>query len=386
MKDEIDRSVKETKKFLEATLDKGFINDVSETLDLQQDIYSAYKNDLIDQIEILIITDKIISQDDLVKRVDVVDGLSVNVKYWDLKKWNDLKRSKSKRLPIAIDLTEDEYKSYHLDFVKRTANKNLSQYLVIFPGNLIADLYDYHNTKLLENNVRVFLSANRKANREIRKTIANDATKFFSFNNGISATAENIKIENGKILKIEDFQIVNGGQTTATIHYSRKKDKSDLTNVFVPVKITELKRDEDYGETVGNISKAANTQSAIRTSDFYANKPLLVQFERFSQKNPSSDENGNNYFYFFERMSGQYNVAKNSISTRKRLINSWIREHPKELSFTKIEIARWYNCLEGYPHVAALSAEKQFTLFMDEKNYQNPKINFPQFKMFQAIA
>lgn len=380
MKEEIDRSVREVKKFIEATLDRSFVNDVSEALDLQQDIYSAFKNDLIDQIEILIVTDKIISQDDLVKKVDVVDGLSVNVKYWDLKKWNDLKRSKSKRLPIAIDLTEDDYKSYHLDFVKRTANKNLSQYLVIFPGNLIADLYDYHNTKLLENNVRVFLSANRKANREIRKTIANDATKFFSFNNGISATAENIKIENGKILKIEDFQIVNGGQTTATIHYSRKQDKSDLTNVFVPVKITELKRDEDYGETVGNISKAANTQSAIRTSDFYANKPLLVQFERFSQKNPSSDENGSNYYYFFERMSGQYNVAKNSISTRKRLINSWIREHPKELSFTKIEIARWYNCLEGYPHIAALSAEKQFTLFMDEKNYQNPKINFPQFK------
>ena len=116
----------------------------------------------------------------------------------------------------------------------------------------------------------------------------------------------------------------------------------------MPVKITELKRDEDYGETVGNISKAANTQSAIRTSDFYANKPLLIQFERFSQKNPSSNENGSNYYFFFERMSGQYNVAKNSISTRKRLINSWIREHPKELSFTKIEIARWYNCLEGY--------------------------------------
>ena len=213
MKEEIDRSVKEVKKFIEATLDKSFVNDVSEVLDLQKDIYSAFKNDLIDQIEILIVTDKIISQDDLVKRVDVVEGLSVNVKYLDLKKWNDLKRSKTKRLPISIDLTEDDYKSYHLDFVKRTANKNLSQYLVIFPGNLIADLYDYHNTKLLENNVRVFLSANRKANREIRKTIANDATKFFSFNNGISATAENIKIENEKILKIEDFQIVNGGQT-----------------------------------------------------------------------------------------------------------------------------------------------------------------------------
>ena len=380
LKEEIDKSLKETKKFIEATLNKSFVNDISDILSLQHDIYSAYKNDLLDNLEILIITDKVIAQEELVKKVNIIEGLDINIKYWDLKKWNDLKRSKSKRLPIAIDLNEKDYNSYELDFVRRKANKNLSQYLVIFPANLIADLYDYHNTKLLENNVRVFLSANRKANRAIRKTIADDANKFFSFNNGISATAENITIENNKITRIDDFQIVNGGQTTATIHYSRKQDKSDLTDVFVPVKITELKRDEEYGETVGKISQAANTQSAIRSSDFYANKPLMIELERFSIKNPASDENGSNFYFFFERMSGQYNVAKNSVSTRKKLINSWIREHPKELSFNKIEIARWFNCLEGFPHIAALSAEKQFTLFMDERYFSNPKLNLGQFK------
>ena len=104
----------------------------------------------------------------MVKKINIIEGLDINIKYWDLKKWNDLKRSKSKRLPIAIDLNEKDYNSYELDFVRRKANKNLSQYLVIFPANLIADLYDYHNTKLLENNVRVFL-CKRKANRAIRK-------------------------------------------------------------------------------------------------------------------------------------------------------------------------------------------------------------------------
>ena len=95
--------------------------------------------------------------------------------------------------------------------------------MAIFPGDLIADLYDEHNTRLLENNVRVFLSATKKANKGIRNTIKDEAYKFFSFNNGISATAENIETKGNDIVKIHDFQIVNGGQTSATIHYSKKK-------------------------------------------------------------------------------------------------------------------------------------------------------------------
>ena len=234
---------------------------------------------------------------------------------------------------------------------------------------------------MLENNVRVYLSANRKANKAIRDTISNEASKFFSFNNGISATAEKILIEKDEIVKIEDFQVVNGGQTTATIHYAKKVEGRDLSEVFVPVKITELKKDEEYGKTVGKISKAANTQSAIKTSDFHANNPLLVELERLSIKNPSLNEEINrNYHFFFERMSGQYNVSKNNSSTRKKIQAAWITEHPKELSFNKIEIARWYNCIYGFPYIAALSAEKQFTLFVEEKYFNNVKMNLGQFK------
>ncbi len=380
MKEEIDKAVKEASKFIEATLEESLINDVSEARSLQDEIILADKNDRLEKIEILIVTDKYINQEALERKIIIKEGFSVNVYYWDLKKWNDLKRSKSKRLPISIDLKEEEFKSYKIDYVKKGTSINLNQYLAIFPGNLIADLYDYHNTKLLENNVRLFLSANRKANKAIRQTIIDDANYFFSYNNGISATAEKIIIADEKISRIEDFQIVNGGQTTASIHYARKNDKSDLTNVFVPVKITELKRDDKYGETVGNISKAANTQSAIRNSDFYANRPLLIEIERLSLKNPGTDEYGINKYYFFERMSGQYNASKNSVSTRKKLIDAWTREHPKEISFTKIELARWYNCKEEYPHVAASGAENQFISFLDQKNYDLPKMNYGNFK------
>ena len=379
-KEEIDKALKGASKFIEATLEESLINDVSETRSLQDEIISANKNNCLDKIEILIITDKLINQDVLERTIIIREDFSVNVYYWDLKKWNDLKRSKSKRLPIAIDLKEEGFENYNIDFVKKATSRNLNQYLAVFPGELIYDLYDYHNTKLLENNVRLFLSANRKANKAIRETIADDANYFFSYNNGISATAEKIIIIDNKISKIEDFQIVNGGQTTASIHYAKKIDGSDLTDVFVPVKITELKRDDKYGETVGNISKAANTQSSIKNSDFYANRPLLIEIERLSLKNPASDQYGINKYYFFERMSGQYNAAKNSVSTRKKLIAAWSREHPKEISFTKIEIARWYNCIQEYPHIAASGAENQFTSFLDEKNYELPKMNFGNFK------
>ena len=169
----------------------------------------------------------------------------INVYYWDLKKWDALHRSRSKRLPIEIDFNKDSYSDITIDYVKKSISKNLSQYLAIFPAELIFKLYDRHGVRLLENNVRVFLSANRKANLEMRKTIkGNKDILFFSFNNGLSVTAEKIEFEGERISKIHDFQVVNGGQTTATIHYCKKRDKRDdgshisLDNVYVPVKIT----------------------------------------------------------------------------------------------------------------------------------------------------
>ena len=379
-KDEISKSLKEVVKYLQATIEGYIINDLCEARGLQDELKQAYRNNQLDKLEIYIITDKVITQDDLEKKVDINEELTINIHYWDLKKWNDLKRNKSKRLPVTVDLNEKDYKSYHIDYVKRVADNNMSQYLAIFPANLIADLYDYHTTSLLENNVRVFLSANRKANKAIRNTIKNEPEKFFSFNNGISATAEKIYFDKDDLKKIEDFQIVNGGQTTASIHYSRKKDRSDLNRVYVPVKITELKKDKYYGNTVNNISKAANTQTAIRSSDFYANNPFLIEIERLTQKNPVSRNGGENIYYFFERMSGQFNVTKNSVSTRKKKVDAWLNEHPKDLSFTKIEIARWTNCMEGFPYIAALSAEKQFVNFMEEKDFERKEMTFGIFK------
>lgn len=377
---EINKAIKETVRYIEKTFSDNIINDICEARDLQDQLLDHQRKDVLERLDICIVTDSIIDQENLETSINITNtNLQCKIYYWDLKKWNDLKRSKSKRVPINIDFHNKEFKLYDINFLEKKANNNLTYYLSAFPGNLIADLYDYHNTRLLENNVRVFLSANRKANKAIRNTIKTDPIKFFSYNNGISATAESVVIENGKIKKINDFQIVNGGQTTASIHYARKKDRENLENVFVAVKITSLKKDKEYAQTVSNISKAANTQSAIRSSDFHANDTMLIEIERFSLKIPAQNREGRNIYYFFERMSGQYNVTKNSRGTNKNQ-RIWEGGHPKIFSYNKIDIARWYNCMELLPHIAALSAEKQFTNFMEEKNFKRKEITVSRYK------
>lgn len=378
---EIDECLKGAVGFIEKCIDKDLINDTSAPRELQDQLIEHLELNVLARLEIYIITDKVINQEVLDETVKLSNGEVVNVHYWDLKKWDALKRSRSKRVPIEVDFAVEPYSSLTVDYVKKAVSKTRFQYLAIFPGELIYRLYDRYGVRLLENNVRVFLSAKKKANLEMRNTIKDrggDDCLFFSFNNGLSITAEKIEFTDERISKIKDFQIVNGGQTTATIHYCRKRDKySDgspisLENVFVPVKITEIQKakDDEYKNLVSKISRAANTQSGVKQSDFYANDPLLVKIERLAKRTPVNSA-GKNVFYFFERMSGQYNVAKGTAGNPgTKAVRIWEKEHPAALRFNKIDVTRWYNCMNGFPHVAADGAEKQFVGFMKKpKSY-----------------
>ena len=383
---DIDKSTNETIRFLEKTFSKNYINDVCEARELQNQILKQFGNNNLDRIDICIITDKLIPQDNLPAKIKLKNAnIECRIYYWDLQRWNDLKRSKSKREPIDIDFKTDDYKIYNVPFLKKTTQYKLNYFLAIFPGDLIADLYDEHNTRLLENNVRVFLSATKKANKGIRNTIKDEAYKFFSFNNGISATAETIETKGNDIVKIHDFQIVNGGQTSATIHYSKKKDGNSLEEVYVAVKITELQKNNEYSKIVSKISQAANTQSAIANSDFYANDKLLVDMEQFSRKNPVQNNLERNIYYFFERMKGQYNVSKISRGTKTQQKN-WVLANPKSLLFNKIDLARWSNIKNLMPHIASTGAEKQFKDFMDNKFYEREQISFGRYKTLVGIG
>ena len=193
---------------------------------------------------------------------------------------------------------------------------------------------------------------------------------FFSYNNGISATASSLRFnrETMKIEAITDFQIVNGGQTTATLYHTKKILKKSLTDVFVQVKISVLRKSDSYSELISNISRYANSQTAVRPSDFWTNNAFLLEMERISARNPIQID-GVFIYYFFERMTGQYKESREKMRKgTSKDIEAWEKQFPKELSFNKIDLARWFNTFNLLPYISALSAEKQFESFMELEN------------------
>jgi hypothetical protein len=371
-KSEVQRAVEDSVKFIEATLStdkKGFIQDYHPVKDLQEHLFDLDQNGTLDRIEICIITDNILDSESLSRSV-FIDSINreCRIHYWGINKWSELSRSKNKRLPINIDFSVERFKHYNVRYLERDSGTNLKNYLTICPGDLIADLYDEYGTQLLENNVRVFLSLKNKYNGPMSRTIGSNPELFFSYNNGLSATAASIRVDeqSGRILFINDLQIVNGGQTTATLYHTKRHLKKSLTNVYVQVKISVLKRNDKYSGIIKEISRYANSQSAIKQSDFWTNDQFLIDFERVSNKNPIQRD-GNLYYYFFERMAGQYKETK-ARKGSAREIAAWERQYPKRLVFNKIELARWYNAMKLLPHIAVGSAEKQFDYFMRQEN------------------
>ena len=79
---------------------------------------------------------------------------------------------------------------------------------------------------------------------------------------------------------IKDLQIVNGGQTTASLFHTRRSDKADLGEVFVQMKLTVID-DEKSEEVVPRISEFANTQNKVNAADFFSNHPFHVRMESF---------------------------------------------------------------------------------------------------------
>jgi hypothetical protein len=154
-------------------------------------------------------------------------------------------------------------------------------------ATLLADLFERYGSRLLEGNVRSFLGMKGGVNKGIRATIQDSPSLFFAYNNGIAATAANVKVENvdGRHLMtgLVDFQIVNGGQTTASILNARKKDRLSLSGVTVQMKLTEVSRDDAH-DLIPKIAQFANTQNKVAVADFFANHPFHIKIEEISRR------------------------------------------------------------------------------------------------------
>lgn len=227
--------------------------------------YVSLENDIsIDKIRLIIVTNKNLSEKIKDLPSSVFLNKKVDTKVWGLMRLYELYQSGRDREPIVINTKKYGFDGIPCIKAEMTENLDYDAYLAIVPGEFLHKIYYDHGSRLLEGNVRAFLSNRGKINKGIRDTIRNAPTKFFTYNNGIACTASKIVLsEDGhSIVEMEDLQIINGGQTTASLTSAVLKDKMPLDNIFVPMKLTVVKND-DYDDMIQKIAKYANSQNKV---------------------------------------------------------------------------------------------------------------------------
>lgn len=180
-------------------------------------------------------------------------------------------------------------------------------FLAAFPGETLSRIYARYGTHLLELNVRAFLglSGRKSVNAELRRTLVEQPEMFLAFNNGVVATADEVRLEHegGAVFLtgLRGLQIVNGGQTTASLHRARHKESVGLGSVEVPVKIIRV-TEGHLEEIVSSISRAANRQNTVQQADFSASDPFHRDVETLA--NNAWLESGRGR-WFYERARGR---------------------------------------------------------------------------------
>lgn len=242
-------------------------------------------------------------------------------------------------------------------------------FLAVIPGSWLAQIYDKYGGRLLEQNVRTFLQVRGKVNKGIRKTILEEPRRFFPYNNGISATAEEIVEERrggvAYVRSVKNLQIVNGGQTTASIFNVIKKDKNvSIDQVSVQMKLSVVKS-EIAAELVPKISRYANSQNKISDSDFFSNHPFHVVIENLSRRLSSPAKQGSQIIthWFYERAKGQYANATAYLSPSKK--REFQARNPRDQVISKTDLAKYVQTFMELPHEVSLGAQKNFGKFAD---------------------
>lgn len=288
---------------------------------------------------------------------------------WDITRLQSLYASKTGKEDIIIDMKEFSEKG--IPCLQAGSNNEYTAYLCNIPGSILAHLYNTYGGRLLEGNVRSFLSAKGKINKGIRNTILNEPSMFFAYNNGIAATAYGVEVETGDgctyITKITSLQIVNGGQTTASLAAAIINDKeraNGLRDIYVPMKLSVV-TPEKAMELIPNIAKYANKQNKVSDADFFSNHAFHVRMEDFSRRVLAPAVMGNQYgtHWYYERTRGQYKQEQSRMT--KAEAAKFLIQNPKAQMFTKTDLAKLYNIYRQLPHQVSTGAQKNFIQFAE---------------------
>ncbi|WP_205514356.1 AIPR family protein [Longitalea arenae] len=317
------------------------------------------------------------------------EGIYIDFQLWDIERVYQQYIIRAGKQKIEIDFVND-YKHRIQCLRMDKVSEKVEVYLAIIPGEILAKIYGKYRQGLLEKNVRTFLQFKAKVNQGIRETIRNSPDMFFAYNNGISTTAERVHIEYEEqvsyITRIENWQIVNGGQTTASIYATSTEKDSNLSKVFVQMKVSVVIRPDDMQEVVPKISKYANTQTIIKDSDFSSNSDYHVAIENLSRREwvPAKTGGKATNKWYYERARGQFLDERSRMSLKE--MKAFDSEYPKKQKFSKTDLAKYEMSWWQRPFEVGKGAENNFKAFSKELASQHIDVNKTYYQRLIAKA
>jgi len=358
---EIDRSFKQALRFLSIAAEQGAqgVDSGSEEHAMLREIFE-HKQDF-DRVQLILITNAQVVQRKEKERREEQGRYQIGYEIWDLERLRRFRSSGATHEPVTVDLSRLPGGGIRCVPVSDAA-LGYQTCVAIVPGQVLYELYEEHGARLLELNVRSYLQARGKINKEILETLLMKPQLFLAYNNGITIVAEEIHLDGtGTLITgVHGLQIVNGGQTTASIHRARKENKADLTHVFVQAKLTVVPADQ-FEVMVPEISRLSNTQNKVTTVDLGANHPFHVGVERVSRKTWAPGEQS---MWFYERARGAFQTERTRTGTTQAKRAAFDSRYPASQRVTKEDLARYSNTWGGLPHVVSKGGQKNFERFM----------------------
>lgn len=382
-KQEAESSINQVERFFRNAVYKDYIKELeesSEVFDLAHTLAEVKEvREFLSRVNIFVLSNGVFKSD--IKVNKTISGYSIFTRIIDV----DYLFNLSDQSHVPIEINFEEYGGIIPCLKSPSENEDYESYLALIPGVTLANIYEEYGSRLLEQNVRSFLQFTGKINRGIRKTIKDEPHMFLAFNNGIAATADELELQDlsngGKaIVWAKDFQIVNGGQTTASVYHTWKKDKADIDKIFVQTKLTVVKKRDSFNEIVNRIAEYANTQNKVSTSDLSSNKPFHVELEKISRALWAQPAEGTNIQtrWFYERARGQYKNARLKEGFTPSRRKAFDLKNPRAQVITKELLAKYINTYREIwqgkrlvigPHIVVRGSQKNYVQFL---NYNMP--------------
>lgn len=270
-----------------------------------------------------------------------------------------------------------------------SATEEYQSYLSVVPARVLASIFEAHGQKLFEQNVRTFLGARGKTNIGLRNTIESRPEMFFAYNNGITATASDVEFDkSGRIRKIKNFQVVNGGQTTSSIYAASRNKSLDLSKVAVQMKLSVVKDKELEHIFVSDVSRCANTQNKVNDSDFFSNSPFHKEMKDYSRRvwAPAASGSQKRTRWFYERARGEYLTAQRDLTAAQK--KAFLSENPKQQYLDKTFLAKSEVSWLQKPNIVSKGAQESFKYFAENitKKIENDNLSINELFYKEAVS